>query len=68
VKRNYWIFGFGGFCFLLVSGLVAFTILFLVHDRTVGCHERVRKTDACWKDLNEQVRDLQARVRVLEQR
>ncbi len=60
--------GFGGFCALVIVGVVVFGVLFIVHDQSVTCHERVRKTDACWKDLNEQVHDLQARVEELEQR
>lgn len=62
------VWGFAGFFALLAVGLVVFGVLFFIHDRTVTCHERVRKTDACWKDLNQQVRDLQTRVHELEQR
>lgn len=68
LSRVEYYLGFGGFFILLMAGLIAFGILFVVHDRGVTCHTRVRKTDACWKDLNEQVRDLQTRVQILEQR
>ena len=62
------VWGIGGFFALLAVWLVVFGIVFIVHDQGVTCHERVRKTDACWKDLNQQVRELQRRVGELEQR
>ncbi len=62
------VWGFGGFAALIIVGLVVFGIVFIIHDQGVTCHERVRKTDVCWKDLNQQVNELERRVRELEQR
>ena len=58
----------GGFFAVIIVGVVVFGVFFIIHDRGVTCHERVRKSDACWKDLNQTVRDLQTRVHELEQR
>lgn len=49
-----------------VMFMVALLIVFIIHDRGVDCHRRIRNDDKCWQQLNAQVKDLQQRVRVLE--
>lgn len=61
-------YGAVGFVALLAVGMILFLVVFLIHDASVKCHDRVRKDDVCWKDLNKRVDQLEIRVHQLESR
>lgn len=56
---------------LFIAILVAFmlgalTLVIVREAQGVDCHERVRKSDPCWKDLNTRVDNLEIRITQLE--